>query len=159
MNNGTSKRQQQKKKKASKAKSKSGSSQEPRLELRSGSSQEPRLDLRQERLSGVGVGGQTLELLDSEYTKLRSLGLNIPPPVPLADSELAFGHNNDHLAHVDLEDEAFSSWYRKTAGMHTVRTWCENYQVREKKERGNGGTYVCSSDGTKKWICYKLTCT
>lgn len=116
MNNGTSKRQQQKKKKASKAKSKSGSSQEPRLEL------------RQERLSEVGDGGQTLELLDSEYTKLRSLGLNIPPPVPLADSELAFGHNNDHLAHVDLEDEAFSSWYRKTAGMHTVRTWCENYQ-------------------------------
>ena len=67
-------------------------------------------------------------MLDSEYSKLRSLGHKIPTPRPIAASEVAFGHNNDHLAHVDLEDEAFSSWYRKTAGMHTVRTWCENYQ-------------------------------
>ena len=100
MNNNTSKRQKQKKKKAaSKAKS-----------------------------NNKENGGETLEMLDSEYSKLRSLGHKIPTPRPIAASEVAFGHNNDHLAHVDLEDEAFSSWYRKTAGMHTVRTWCENYQ-------------------------------
>jgi len=26
-----------------------------------------------------------------------------------------------------MEDESFSSWYRKTAGMHTIKAWCEKY--------------------------------
>ena len=27
----------------------------------------------------------------------------------------------------NLKDESVQDWYRKTAGMHTVQKWCENY--------------------------------
>ncbi|GMI03954.1 hypothetical protein TrVE_jg9474 [Triparma verrucosa] len=43
-------------------------------------------------------------------------------------SEVMFGHDNNHLAQVNLEDDAFADWYRKTAGMHTVETWLSNYK-------------------------------
>jgi len=43
-------------------------------------------------------------------------------------SELMFGHDVSHLPHVNLEDDAFADWYRKTSGMHTVETWLQNYQ-------------------------------
>ncbi|GMH50101.1 hypothetical protein TrRE_jg5392 [Triparma retinervis] len=43
-------------------------------------------------------------------------------------SELMFGHDTSHLPSVNLEDDAFADWYRKTSGMHTVETWLDNYQ-------------------------------
>mmetsp|Transcript_4006 Transcript_4006/g.7582 ORF Transcript_4006/g.7582 Transcript_4006/m.7582 type:complete len:455 (+) Transcript_4006:195-1559(+) len=43
-------------------------------------------------------------------------------------SEVMFGHDNSHLGQVNLEDDAFADWYRKTAGMHTVETWLSNYK-------------------------------
>lgn len=39
-----------------------------------------------------------------------------------------FGHDASHLPSVNLVDDAFADWYRKTSGMHTVETWLDNYQ-------------------------------
>ena len=32
------------------------------------------------------------------------------------DSEIAFGHELELLPHINLEDESFAQWYRKTSG-------------------------------------------
>lgn len=58
-------------------------------------------------------------LLDAEYSKMRNWELY---------SDLMFGYTSSYLPLVDMEDESFTSWYRKTAGMHTVETWLSNYK-------------------------------
>ncbi|GMI03956.1 hypothetical protein TrVE_jg9475 [Triparma verrucosa] len=58
------------------------------------------------------------DLLDAEYSKMKYT----------QNSDLMFGHFSSYLPLVDMEDESFTSWYRKTAGMHTVETWLSNYK-------------------------------
>ncbi|GMH94589.1 hypothetical protein TL16_g12948 [Triparma laevis f. inornata] len=58
-------------------------------------------------------------MLDAEYSKMRNWELY---------SDLMFGYTSSYLPLVDMEDESFTSWYRKTAGMHTVETWLSNYK-------------------------------
>ena len=41
-------------------------------------------------------------------------------------SELVFGRI-DHVSRLCIEEDNFRDWYRKTAGMHTVQHWLENY--------------------------------
>jgi len=56
------------------------------------------------------------DLLDEEYKKISK------------ESDLMFGHPTNLLPLVDMEDESFTNWYRKNAGMHTVETWLSNYK-------------------------------
>ncbi|GMI37451.1 hypothetical protein TrCOL_g11737 [Triparma columacea] len=57
-----------------------------------------------------------------------NLNLNLEDNGDQKDSELMFGHDASHLPSVNLVDDAFADWYRKTSGMHTVETWLDNYQ-------------------------------
>jgi hypothetical protein len=36
--------------------------------------------------------------------------------------------NLQDLPNINLEDESFQDWYRKTSGMHTVEAWCGKYK-------------------------------
>ena len=51
-------------------------------------------------------------------------------------SEVMFGHDNSHLGQVNLEDDAFADWYRKTAGMHTVEVRTALFLGERVKDRG-----------------------
>lgn len=51
---------------------------------------------------------------------------------------------------VNLEDDAVQEWYRKTAGMHTVQKWCENYH---KHPYGWGALIMIH--GTDE-VCFRL---
>ena len=62
---------------------------------------------------GLGIEGGILQgrsvpdLLDAEFKKM-------------TESDLMFGHTAQFLPLIDMEDESFTNWYRKNAGMHTV---------------------------------------
>ena len=32
------------------------------------------------------------------------------------------------VVELNLEDDSFMDWYRKTSGMHTIEGWCTKYQ-------------------------------
>ena len=66
----------------------------------------------------IATSGMSIpDLLDAEYSKMYK-----------TESDLMFGHLSNFLPLVDMEDESFTNWYRKNAGMHTVETWLNNYK-------------------------------
>mmetsp|Transcript_210 Transcript_210/g.444 ORF Transcript_210/g.444 Transcript_210/m.444 type:complete len:190 (+) Transcript_210:53-622(+) len=78
---------------------------------------QPGYSLRSSAISNATSEMSIPDLLDAEYAKMHK-----------NESDLMFGHSSNLLPLIDMEDESFTNWYRKNAGMHTVETWLKNYK-------------------------------
>ena len=59
--------------------------------------------------------------------RTRSLQLDDKVRYVLPKECQEFFHKLDNLAQLEMDDESFKAWYRKTSGMHSVQQWLENY--------------------------------
>lgn len=86
---------------------------------------------------------------NSEKEKTGGISVNAPVRNGRSLLELLFGTVAD-LPATNLEDDSTQDWYRKTAGMHTVQKWLENYQ---KHPYGWGALMMIH--GTDE-VCFRL---
>ena len=86
-----------------------------------------------------GDGGEGKEKKPAVIKRKNSIPLPISPlkaqhadtsfagyDPPWRTTDLIFGHT-ENIPKQNLEDDSCQDWFRKTAGMHTVQRWCENY--------------------------------